>query len=91
MNIIIGYLIIGIIRALIMWLFTRPEYLKLGYDAFDTATGERPDEKNAELASEILSSYKVAIGHVLLWPICVIIDVVIIVIMLRIYKLNKRD
>ena len=89
MNIIFGYLIIGIIRALILWLFMRTEYLKVGFDELDATFGKRPNEQNAELASKFLSSYKAAIGHALLWPICVIADVVVVTMYL--YKLSKRD
>ena len=75
MNIILSYLIIGVGRRLILQIISKPEYVKLGYDEFDTVTNGTVDDRNQDIAEFAIYSWKSIIFHVIAWPIVVIADI----------------
>ena len=89
MNILLNYLIIGVVRRLFIQIIFKPEYVKLGYDEFDMITSGRVDSRNQNIAEFALYSWKSVLVHIIAWPAGVILDVGITIYYL--YRLFKKD
>ena len=89
MNILLIYLIIGVARRLFVQIIFKPEYLKLVYDEFDTITSGKVDSRNQNLAEFEIYSWKLALVHIIAWPACVILGIVVTIYYL--YCLFKKD
>lgn len=89
MNILLNYLIIGIVRRLFMQIIVKPEYAKLGFDEFDTITRGSVDSNNQNIAEIAMYSWKSVLFHVVAWPICIIAEIVMFSYYL--YHLFKKD
>ena len=89
MNILLNYLIIGVVRRLFIQIIFKPEYVKLGYDEFDMITSGRVDSRNQNIAEFVLYSWKSVLVNIIAWPACVILDIGITIYYL--YRLFKKD
>lgn len=90
MNILLNYLIIGIVRRLFMQIIVNnTKLLKLGFDEFDTITRGSVDSNNQNIAEIAMYSWKSVLFHVVAWPICIIAE--IIMISYYLYHLFKKD
>lgn len=89
MNILLNYLIIGIVRRLFIQIIFKPEYVKFGYDEFDMITSGEVDSRNQNIAEIAMYSWESVLVHIIAWPICIIAEIVMISYYL--YHLFKKD
>lgn len=90
MNILLNYLIIGIVRRLFMQIIVNDtKLLKLGFDEFDMITSGRVGSRNQNIAEFAMYSWKSVLFHVVAWPICIIAEIVMACYYL--YYLFKKD
>lgn len=90
MNILLNYLIIGIVRRLFIQIaITDLENVKHAYDEFDMITIGKVDSRNQNLAEFAVYSWKSVLVHIIAWPVLIILDIVTIIYYL--YCLYKKD
>ena len=89
MNILLNYLIIGIVRRLFMQIIINTKMAKLGFDEFDTITRGSVDSNNQNIAEIAMYSWKSVLFHIVAWPICIIVEIVMMSYYL--YRLFKKD
>lgn len=82
------YLLIGAIRVAIFFPFVKEETCKAGFDEFDRVVFNEIDPDNSKKA-RAADSFKAGVINTLLWPICVLADLIMYIVYL-IFRFRRR-